>query len=166
MFVSGACTSNLQFVDKHSMAHVFFVWVIYWEFVGLFCTSAPLEYIYTSIYDCMGWPQTYEFSVCWGTRWELKSSSCIPHQIRSEVLCLCLGKPPGGWSREKPNNWNRKTHWSNFHFVLTLEHVALRDPTGRMIMAMILWSSLESEQNIVASISRNHPGGSLKNISW
>ena len=36
------------------------------------------------------------FSVCWGTRWELKSSSCIPHQIRSEVLCLCLGKPPGG----------------------------------------------------------------------
>ena len=106
------------------------------------------------------------FSVCWGTRWELNSSSCIPHQLRSEVLCLCLGKPLEAEAERSQTIETRELIGVTSTLVLTLEHVALRDPTGRMIMVMILWSSLESEQNIVASISRNHPGGSLKNISW
>ena len=159
MFVLGRAHLTCNLLTNTAWHMYFLFWVIYWEFVGLFCTSAPLE-IYIHLYMTV-WVghKPMNFSVCWGTRWELKSSSCIPHQIRSEVLCLCLGKPPGGWSREKPNNWNRKTHWSNFHFVLTLEHVALRDPTGRMIMAMILWSSLESEQNIVAIHFKESPWG-------
>ena len=149
MFVSGACTSNLQFVDKNSMAHVFFVWVIYWEFVGLFCTSAPLEYIYIYIWLYGLATNLWIFRCVGGQDGNSKVPVAYLTRFVRKFYVYVWGSPLEAEAERSQTIETRKHLGVTSTLVLALEHVALRDPTGRMIMVMILWSSLESEQNIV-----------------
>lgn len=77
--------------------------------------SAPPPHIYLYMTAWVG-HKPMNFPLCWGTRWELKGFQLHTSADSFGSSMSMFGEALGGWSREKPNDWNQRTHWSNFHF--------------------------------------------------